>query len=138
MSAMPRDDLSRNLQTIVDEVVEERFPEIAEEALMGRQIVTALIDKLLVDSKAARFAASGTEVTSSRRSVETARQRIHPILLDRIDPTVASQLDRAELAEQVTEIVSEILTEQKLQLNRLEQRDLVTLLLNEMMGLGPL
>ena len=40
--------------------------------------------------------------------------------------------------EQIGEIVGEILTEQKIQLNQIEQRDLVTLLLNEMLGLGPL
>src|SRR3546814_16586551 len=91
VSAMPRDDLSRNLQTIVDEVVEERFPEIAGEALMRRQIVTALLDELLVDSKTDRVVASDTEVTSSRRSVDIARQRIHHLLLSRIHPTVTSQ-----------------------------------------------
>jgi hypothetical protein len=35
-------------------------------------------------------------------------------------------------------VVAEVLTEQRIQLNQTEQRDLVTVLLNDMLGFGPL
>ena len=76
--------------------------------------------------------------TASRASVEEAARRIHAVIMDRIDVAAASQLPRAEIAQQIQGIVAEILAEEKIQLNGAEQRDLVTLLLNEMLGLGPL
>jgi pilus assembly protein CpaF len=76
--------------------------------------------------------------SASRASVEDALNRIQAIIMDRIDVAAVSRLPRKEIAQQIGEIVGEILTEQKIQLNQIEQRDLVTLLLNEMLGLGPL
>ncbi len=63
---------------------------------------------------------------------------MQPILLERIDVTKALQLPPEELARQISDIVAEILGEEKHQLNQSEQRDLVTALLNDMLGLGPL
>ena len=74
----------------------------------------------------------------SKESVEEAALRVRPILLERIDPVAAMKLTRKELARQVGEIVGELLHEESIQLNQLEQRDLVTTLVNDMMGLGPL
>lgn len=74
----------------------------------------------------------------SRASVEEAALRVRPILLERIDPAAASQLTRKELARQIAEVVVELLHEESIQLNQLEQRDLVTTLVNDMLGLGPL
>ena len=78
--------------------------------------------------------ASGT--TSS--TVEDAKAIVQPLLLERIDVSAASDLPRAELARQIGEIVAEIRDEQKLRFNLAEQRDLVTTLINDMLGLGPL
>ncbi|NQV55623.1 MAG: CpaF family protein [Rhodospirillales bacterium] len=47
-------------------------------------------------------------------------------------------MPRAELAEKIGDIVTEILVEEKIQLNLAEQRNLITALLNDMLGLGPL
>ncbi len=76
--------------------------------------------------------------TTSSESVTDAKSRIQPILMERIDVGKASALPRNELADQISEIVSEILAEERMQLNQLEQRDLITSLLNDMLGLGPL
>ncbi len=70
--------------------------------------------------------------------VETTKLRIQPNLLERIDVSKAVTLPPEELAKQISEIVGEILGEEKIQLNQAEQRDLVTMLLNDMLGLGPL
>ncbi|MEX2454959.1 MAG: CpaF family protein [Rhodospirillaceae bacterium] len=71
-------------------------------------------------------------------TIDTAKRRIQPLLMERIDVAKAGTLPRAELARQVAAIVSEIAGEQKIRLNLSEQRELVTTLLNDMLGLGPL
>ncbi|HJT07572.1 MAG TPA: CpaF family protein, partial [Stellaceae bacterium] len=78
------------------------------------------------------------QVSASRASIEQAIPKIYPLVMERIDPEVASKLQRPELARQLQAVVSEILLEQKIQLNQLEQRDLVTVLLDDMLGLGPI
>ncbi|HBT42707.1 MAG TPA: flagellar protein FlaI, partial [Rhodospirillaceae bacterium] len=67
-----------------------------------------------------------------------AKERVQPLLMERMDVSKAAELPRAEMARQVTDLVAEILAEEKLHLNLIEQRDLVTMLLNDMLGLGPL
>jgi pilus assembly protein CpaF len=71
-------------------------------------------------------------------TVEEAKQTIQPLVMDRLDVSAASQLPRDELSHQLREIVAEILSEEKLQLNGLEQTAVVELLLDDMLGLGPL
>ena len=58
--------------------------------------------------------------------------------MDRLDVSAASQLPRDELSHQLREIVTEVLAEQNLRLNHAEQVSLVDLLLDDMLGLGPL
>ena len=58
--------------------------------------------------------------------------------MDRIDIGAASQLAHEEFTRQISEIVSEILAENRLQLNSVEQQALVDMLVNDMLGLGPL
>ncbi len=70
--------------------------------------------------------------------IEQTKQQVQPVLLDRIDVAAALQMPRAELARQISEIVAEILFEQRIRLNLTEQRDLATMLINDMLGLGPL
>jgi len=71
-------------------------------------------------------------------TVEEAKQTIQPLVMDRLDVSAASQLPRDELSRQLREIVAEILSEEKLQLNGMEQTAVVELLLDDMLGLGPL
>jgi pilus assembly protein CpaF len=70
--------------------------------------------------------------------IEDAKARVQTVLLERIDIGAATKTPRAELTRQVTEIVGEILFEQRIRLNLSEQRELVGMLLNDMLGLGPL
>jgi pilus assembly protein CpaF len=76
--------------------------------------------------------------TALRGHIEAAKDKIQPIVVDRIDLATAVKLDRAELARQIGEIAQEILLEQKIRLNQREQRELTELLLDDMLGLGPL
>ncbi len=75
---------------------------------------------------------------ASMESVEKAKQTIQPLLMDRIDIGAASQLPLEDFNQQIGEIVSEILAENKFQLNLVEQRGLIDMLVNDMLGLGPL
>ena len=89
----------------------------------------------LADTGTAEYAVPSL---SNAASVDDAKAVVQPILLERIDVRAANDLPRAELARQIGEIVAEIRDEQKLRLNLAEQRDLVTTLVNDMMGLGQL
>src|SRR5271156_273152 len=71
-------------------------------------------------------------------SVNESAPRISPLILQRIDTEVAAKLQREELSRQLSEMVSEIVVEQRIQLNQSEQRQLVIVLLDDMLGLGPL
>ena len=75
---------------------------------------------------------------ASMASVEQAKAKVQPVLMDRIDIGAASQLAHEEFTRQIGEIVSEILGENKIQLNAVEQRGLIDMLVNDMLGLGPL
>ncbi|NQU69983.1 MAG: hypothetical protein HQ514_05505, partial [Rhodospirillales bacterium] len=79
------------------------------------------------------FEIQETEATydqTASSSVDEAKDVIQPILMERIDAGAASEMSRGELARQINDIVAEILSEQKLHLNLMEQRDLVTMLIN--------
>src|SRR5262245_23034067 len=76
--------------------------------------------------------------TARRQSGEEAKPKIQLLVLDRIDIVAAARLDRDELGRQIGELVGEILREERIRLNQREQKDLVELLLDDMLGLGPL
>ena len=71
-------------------------------------------------------------------TVEQAKQTIQPLVMDRLDVSAASQLPRDDLSHQLRDIVAEVLDEEKLRLNSPEQTAVVDLLLDDMLGLGPL
>jgi pilus assembly protein CpaF len=86
------------------------------------------------------FAAPAAARPAPQRNsnVNDAAPRIYPLILQRIDTEVAAKLQRDELARQLSDMVSEIVVEQRIQLNQSEQRQLVIVLLDDMLGLGPL
>jgi len=130
------------------EIVREWTPQAEGEVdpLSERQLVTALIE----DSLAAAQPAPVTPLFSNMPEmdkvadahqlsrVELAKDQIQPKLMERMDFSAASTLERGELAQQLGALVAELIQEEKIQLNALEQRDLVTSLLNDMLGFGPL
>ena len=75
---------------------------------------------------------------SHRASVDAAKIRIQPLIMDRMDVTAAAELPREEFERQLFGWVNELLAETKTQLNFAEQRDLIELLIADMLGLGPL
>jgi pilus assembly protein CpaF len=97
-----------------------------------RDVVTAVMNRLT--------SAGPTRPSEPEQAtlVERTKALVQPILMDRIDVTEAGEMQRAQLAQEVGDIVAEILNEHKIQLNMLEQREIVTMLLNDMLGFGPL
>lgn len=67
-----------------------------------------------------------------------AKSKVQALLLNRIDTVVAATLPRKELEEQLRDVVASILAEQRMQLNYKEQAEVLSLLLDDMIGLGPL
>jgi pilus assembly protein CpaF len=146
--AKSRTELARKIDEIVRAKLEEKKATLS--ALNQRDLVTSIlngiIEKAQRDAPAAAALsvptpaapAPSAKVSASRASIDQAIPRVYPLVMERIDPEVASKLQRGELARQLQAVVGEILIEQKIQLNQLEQRDLVTVLLDDMLGLGPL
>lgn len=74
----------------------------------------------------------------SRASVEMAKLKLQPIVLERIDTSAAARMTREDLNRDLTVLVGELLIETKTQLTAAERQELVEQLLNDMLGLGPL
>jgi pilus assembly protein CpaF len=70
--------------------------------------------------------------------VTAAKTRIHPLVMERLDVSAASQLPRDDLTRQIGEIIREIVLDEKLNLNAPEQQSIVDIMLDDMLGLGPL
>lgn len=136
---------SAELTAAIDERVEStaKANGLTLNDMEKRDVVTVLLNEL---SDMLRAAEPGSETStvsknnqkSSQTSILDAKDKIHPLLMEHIDASAIAELSRGEVAEQVSDIVAELLLQQRINLNQLEQRDLVTLLLNDMLGLGPL
>lgn len=97
-----------------------------------RDAVTVLLNELV-------YAYKAIEADSQRQSTVTAaKEKIQPLLMEHIDASAINELSRADVEDQVSDIVAELLIQQRINLNKTEQRELVTLMLNDMFGLGPL
>jgi len=71
-------------------------------------------------------------------SVHKIKEQVLPRLLERVDPEAAASLSKDELAEEFRPIIMEVLAELKLTLNRREQFALEKVLVDELLGYGPL
>jgi pilus assembly protein CpaF len=89
-----------------------------------------------------RMSASAEAPTSRNEGFEASIHRIKeqvlPRLLERVDPEAAATLSKDELAEEFRPIIGEVLAELKINLNRREQFALEKVLVDELLGLGPL
>src|SRR5713101_8386830 len=71
-------------------------------------------------------------------SLSELKERIRTVLMTRIDPTVAGRIPRAAWRVEIAKLVSEIATEERVQLNKLEEMALAADLSDDMVGLVPL
>jgi pilus assembly protein CpaF len=134
-----RGEIARQVEEIVRTTLEQK--RMTMSTLNQRDLITLLVNGIAEKQKRDAPAAEpgrAAHAVGSRAAIDDAIPRIYPLVMERIDPEVAAKLQRAELARQLQAVIGEILIEQKIQLNQLEQRDLVTVLLDDMLGLGPL
>ncbi|WP_240653159.1 CpaF family protein [Sphingomonas crocodyli] len=91
---------------------------------------------------AIREAASGeagkSKVEGFEASIHKIKEQVLPRLLERVDPEAAATLSKDELAEEFRPIIGEVLAELRITLNRREQFALEKVLVDELLGLGPL
>ncbi len=92
----------------------------------------------LADRQALSGDAGNSRVEGFETSIHRIKEQVLPRLLERVDPEAAATLTKDELAEEFRPIVGEVLAELKLTLNRREQFALEKVLVDELLGLGPL
>jgi len=81
---------------------------------------------------------AGEQAQGFEASVHKIKEQVLPRLLERVDPEAAATLTKDELAEEFRPIIMEVLAELKLTLNRREQFALEKVLVDELLGFGPL
>ncbi len=137
-----RNELAQMILTCSQQLAEEKNL-VAPEASF-RDAVTVLLNEYIekiggieIDPFQEKEASKRITSASIERVVE-AKEKIYPRLMEHIDASAMASLSRGELSVQISDIVGDLLRQHKFNLNSIEQRDLVTLLLNDMLGLGPL
>ncbi|MEO6093508.1 MAG: CpaF family protein [Novosphingobium sp.] len=73
-----------------------------------------------------------------KASVHKIKEQVLPRLLERVDPEAASTLSKEELSDEFRPIIMEVLAELKVTFNRREQFALEKVLIDELLGFGPL
>ena len=102
-----------------------------------RDLVTEIIDGLLSAGKSETQDGAASR-RANRTAIETAKAQIQPLVLEHMDVTAAAEMPRAVFEAQLSGWVKDLLTESKIQLNFIEQRELVEILIADMLGLGPI
>ncbi|KQM63209.1 flagellar protein FlaI [Sphingomonas sp. Leaf17] len=92
----------------------------------------------LADRQASSGEAGNSRGEGFEASIHKIKEQVLPRLLERVDPEAAATLGKDELAEEFRPIIGEVLAELKLTLNRREQFALEKVLVDELLGLGPL
>jgi pilus assembly protein CpaF len=111
--------------------MEQRDP--ASGSLANSDALQRLADRQATSGEAGNSRSEGFEA-----SIHRIKEQVLPRLLERVDPEAASTLTKDELAEEFRPIIGEVLAELKLTLNRREQFALEKVLVDELLGLGPL
>ncbi|MGE5270485.1 MAG: hypothetical protein ACM3JG_12535, partial [Thiohalocapsa sp.] len=104
---------------------------------MRRRLVTDVMQELTSMAEA-RHAPVSTSGGINIAVIEAARERIHPRVIEQLDVTAAAAMPRPQFEAQLNGWVTDLLAEAKIQLNFVEHRKLVDLLVADMLGLGPI
>jgi pilus assembly protein CpaF len=105
----------------------------ASAASRGADAMSRLADRQAASSEAPSSKNEGFEA-----SIHRIKEQVLPRLLERVDPEAAATLSKDELAEEFRPIIGEVLAELRINLNRREQFALEKVLVDELLGLGPL
>ncbi|MBA3880171.1 MULTISPECIES: CpaF family protein [Sphingomonas] len=112
------------------------MPEIGIDATTPDSTLDAMAR--LAERQAASGEAGQSKMEGFETSIHKIKEQVLPRLLERVDPEAAATLNKDELAEEFRPIIGEVLAELKLTLNRREQFALEKVLVDELLGLGPL
>jgi len=134
-------EVEQKLQQLVQDLAARAEIQISEPQM--KHLQSSLLERVTTKIGLVGDAALDTPKTDAtdeenKKTLLEAKTRIQSLLMEHIDPAAAAELPRPELADQVGEVVGELLVQEKINLNLKEQRNLVTLLLDDMLGLGPL
>lgn len=137
-------DVTKKLLAVVSDLAEADELELSEQE--KKDVATYLLNEVEAnigpigdaEPKSGAKDAAKESKQDKYKALLDAKTHIQTLLMEHIDPVAAAELPRPELAEQVGEVVGELLVQEKINLNLREQKELVTLLLDDMLGLGPL
>jgi pilus assembly protein CpaF len=115
----------------------EQFPSLDSVELPGTPAPKADAMTRLAE-RSAGAPAEGSNDEGFGASVHKIKEQVLPRLLERVDPEAAASLNKEELTEEFRPIILEVLAELKLTLNRREQFALEKVLVDELLGFGPL
>jgi pilus assembly protein CpaF len=120
----------------------KQFPPIESAPLPGAMAEPAMPDHSDAMTRLNDRQSSDMEIAPKAEgfeaSVHKIKEQVLPRLLERVDPEAAATLNKEELAEEFRPIIGEVLAELKFTLNRREQFALEKVLVDELLGLGPL
>ncbi|MGB9152002.1 MAG: CpaF family protein [Alphaproteobacteria bacterium] len=159
MKWTPRADVAREAKIVVNEFLTTARMEL--NLLDQRDLVTSLVNSFMAENAGAAPPPAPLAVSSapvpdssvepheappeplqarnpSRVSIEQAKLKLQPLVMERIDTSAAAKLPREELSRDLTGLIADLLSETKIQLNASERAELVKQLLDDMLGLGPL
>ncbi|WP_420550055.1 CpaF family protein [Curvivirga sp.] len=132
----PRQELSHMVGSNLGEVLLQHNKNIDQH--LERDLITAALNMLLSWAEDETKSRNVKNKTGESAIVSETREIVQPLLLEQMDLSKALTIPREELAVQVNDILADILQDKEININLLEQRQLVTLLINDMLGLGPL
>jgi pilus assembly protein CpaF len=118
----------------------EQFPPISDADLPGAMAQSPKQQDAMsrLTDRATGINAEQPQAEGFEASVHKIKEQVLPRLLERVDPEAASTLNKEELTEEFRPIILEVLAELKLTLNRREQFVLEKVLVDELLGFGPL
>jgi len=127
------------IDELVIEIIQSHNLQINE--LEKRDLTTVLLNDLLTFDKSHKENKAEQEIETelakskskrekdeknqlaSKESIINAKDRLQPLLLEYIDAAAANEMDRTDLADQVSEAVNELMAQEKINLNLREQRN---------------
>jgi pilus assembly protein CpaF len=101
----------------------------------GRRIIESDVRDLVLVTEPDN---SGPLLHAAPPGQDGLKERIRATLMSRINPSIAGRMARQRLRAEIALLVSAIATEEKVQLNEVEEAALATELTDDMVGLGPL
>ncbi len=116
----------------------EQFPPLPSESAGGNQSAEPADAMARLTDRANNVVSGEHKAEGFEASVHKIKEQVLPRLLERVDPEAASTLTKDELSEEFRPIIMEVLAELKVTLNRREQFALEKVLIDELLGFGPL